>query len=1157
MKHSDFVHLHTHTQYSLLDGACRIEDLMKIAQRYKMPAIAMTDHGNMFGAIEFYNEAISHGVKPIIGVEIYVAPGSRFDKTPRRIKETANHITLLAKNETGYKNLMKLVSIGYLEGFYYKPRVDKEVLAKHSEGLIVLSGCLKSKLSQLLFNDKEKEAKEFLAEFNDIFQGNFYLEIQDNNLPEQKKVLKETIKIAKEFSMPLVATNDIHYINKEDAKAHEALLCLQTQTTLEDPNRMRFRTDEFYFKSPQEMKDIFKEVPESIKNTIEITERCNLQLSFDKVHLPRYNPPDNLKSNEYITNLCMEGARKKFKKITKEIEDRLKYELEIIEKAGFTSYFLMVWDFVKIAKGKGIPVGPGRGSAAGSLVAYTLDITNIDPLKYKLIFERFLNPERISLPDIDIDFCYERRQEIINYVTDKYGKKNVAQIITFGTMAARAVIRDVARVMSFSYNEADKIAKLIPPDPKMTLAKALKIEPLLNDLYKNDDRIKKLIDTSKTLEGLKRHASIHAAGIVISEDELTNHIPLFKTSDDQITTGYDMESLKKIGLIKMDFLGLKTLTVIDKACKIIKRVEGKDVDINNLMMADEKTFKLLSEAKSLGIFQLESSGMRDLLRKLKPEFFEDIIALLALYRPGPIGSGLVDEFIKRKHGKAAIKYVHPKLKPILEDTYGIILHQDQIMVIGTKLAGFSLGQADILMRAISKKRPEQMEEMHSEFIKGAVERGINKHSAEEIFGLISHFTGYGFNKAHTSCYAMIAYQTAYLKANYPMEFLAALLTSEKNDSNKIALYIEDTKRFKVKVLPPDINESFSEFTVVKEKRAIRFGLSAIKNVGEGAVKSVIKARLEKGRFESLYDFCKKIDSRLVNRRVIESLNKCGTFDSFGLRRSQIAAMIDKVLEITNSLQKDKISGQLSFFDNLSGHNTFSEGAQNAPQIEEWPENQLLTNEKEMLGFYITGHPLARYEKILKFFSKVTASELTSRQDGEIITIAGVIIKTKHTVTKKKGEKMAIIQLEDLTGQVETLIFPRTYSKYANLIKNDAIVFIKGRLNLKEETPKIITEEITSIKDVRKKYTSSIEIKLYTSGLEENTLKKLKDILLNYAGKTPVYLNFITPNQPSQKVLVDSNIKVQPSETLINKIEEAIGSDAVSVKVSAVVTKSRC
>jgi DNA polymerase-3 subunit alpha len=756
------------------------------------------------------------------------------------------------------------------------------------------------------------------------------------------------------------------------------------------------------------------------------------------------------------------------------------------------------------------------------------------------------------MPDIDIDFCYERRQQVIDYVCNKYGKANVAQIITFGTMAARAVVRDVGRAKGFSYGEVDKIAKMIPFEIKMTLKKALEIEPDLKRLYKEEKRIKDLIDISEILEGITRHASVHAAGVVISEDELTNHIPLFKTSDGQITTGYAMDSLKKIGLLKMDFLGLRTLTVMDKTTKIIKRVENEEIDIENIPLNDKKTFKLLSNAKSMGVFQLESSGMRDLLRKLQPEEFDDIIALLALYRPGPLGSGLVEEFIERKHGQKPVEYLHPKLKPILKETYGILLHQDQIMVIGLELGGFSLAQADILMRAISKKKPEQMEQLHSEFIQGAKKRGIDDHSAEQIFTLMSHFTGYGFNKAHTTCYAMIAYQTAYLKANYPVEFLAALLTSEKNNSDKVAVYIDDARKFGIEILPPDVNESFSEFTVVKEKNAIRFGLSAVKNVGEGAIESIITTRLKEGKFKSLYDFCTRIDTRLVNRRVIESLIKCGAFDSLKLKRSQMMAMVDKVLEAASSIQKDRSNGQLSFMDVVQEKDSFGQTFKKAPDLEEWPENQLLSHEKEMLGFYITGHPLAQYDKFIKFFSKAPVAKLKEQKHNLSTTIMGVLTKVKYTITKRgkfKGKKMAIAELEDLTGQVEILIFPRTYSKYSNYIKTDAIVSVKGKLNLAEENPKIIADEILPVDQARKKYTSSIDIELSTQNLKKDQLKQLKNTLSEHAGKTPVYLHFVNPDGSSKTMLINSNTKVEADEELIEKLEKIAGNGSVKIKVS--------
>ena len=865
MLHSDFVHLHVHTQYSLLDGACLIPRLTDLAMRMKMPACAITDHGNMFGAIEFYQSCMSHGIKPIIGSEVYIAPKGRLEKTYSAGEETANHLILLVRDETGYKNLMKLVSIGYLEGFYYKPRIDKEVLAKYSEGLIALSSCLKGEIPRAMMNNKEEKVRQLAAEYRDIMgRENFYFELQDNSIPEQKQVANELIRLGKELGIGLVATNDVHYLTKDSAKAHEALLCIQTQATLSDPNRMRLQTDQFYFKSAEEMKALFREVPEAISNTIKIAERCNLELDFKKTFLPHYIVPQGTTREKYIKDLCEQNLGKRYPveegfKPSSTIRDRLENELKVINKAGYTSYFLIVWDFVNYAKSKGIAVGPGRGSAAGSIVSYLLGITDIDPLRYNLLFERFLNSERVSMPDIDIDFCYEKRGEVIDYVIQKYGKDNVAQIITFGTMAARAVLRDVGRVMNLPYADVDKIAKLVPMDPDMTLELALHEEPEIARLYKEDPRVKELIDVSKKLEGLTRHASTHAAGVVISEDLLTNHIPLFKTSDDQISTGYAMGSLEKIGLLKMDFLGLRTLTVIQEALKIINRVnkevgDGRDrplLKVEEIPMDDPKTYKLLNNAESTGIFQLESSGMRDLLRKLKAEKFEDIIALLALYRPGPIGSGMLDDYMKRKHGKVEVRYDHPLLEASLKETYGIIVYQEQVMTIVSSLAGFSLSQADLLRRAIGKKTPEIMEQQRKAFIDGAVKNKIDRRIAEKIFSLIEHFAGYGFNKSHSAAYAMISYRTAYLKANYPVEFMTALLTSEKDNTDKIVEYIDEAERMGINILPPDANESYANFTMIN-KNEIRFGLSAVKNVGEGAIESIIEARKKYGHFKSIY-----------------------------------------------------------------------------------------------------------------------------------------------------------------------------------------------------------------------------------------------------------------------------------------------------------------
>ncbi len=1149
MQHSDFVHLHLHTQYSLLDGACHLEKLMDLAKSYKMPAIAITDHGNMFGAIEFYNLAFSYGIKPIIGCEVYIAPESRFDKKASGINEASFHLILLCKDEIGYGNLIKLVSYGFIEGFYYRPRIDKEILSRHSKGLICLSSCLKGEIASLINSKKEEEAEKVAKFYKDTFgRDNFFLEIQDNRIPEQTIVNNGLIKLAKKLDLELVATNDVHYLKKEDAEAHEALLSIQTQTTLDDPNRMRFQTDEFYFKSPEVMKKSFESIaPEAIKNTIKIAERCNLELDFSKTHLPQYRPPDGKTREEFLLELVKAGLSKRYPEITKKISERVEYELSVIRKSGYTSYFLIAWDFVNYAKSKGIPVGPGRGSAAGSVVSYALGITDIDPLKYDLLFERFLNPERVSLPDVDIDFCYERRNEVIEYVTSKYSKDNVCQIITFGTMMARAVVRDVGRVMAIPYGEVDKIAKLIPFELNMTLEDALKKEPQLKDIYDKNFQIKKLIDTAKILEGLTRHASTHAAGVVICEEPLINLVPLFKTGDDQITTQYAMSSLEKLGVLKMDFLGLRTLTVVSEAVKIIKRTRGLELDITTIPLDDKKTFQLLASGEAIGVFQLESSGMRDLLKKLKTDKFEDLIALLALFRPGPLGSGLTDDFCSRKNGKTPIKYDHPKLEPILKETYGIILYQEQVMRIASNLAGFSLAQADSLRRAIGKKIPEAMAEAKKKFIDGAVKNKIDEKIATKIFEQIEYFAGYGFNKSHSAAYAMISYRTAYLKANFPIEFMTALLTSEKDNTDKIVEYINESTRMNIPIKPPDINESFAKFTVVGD--SIRFGLSAIKNVGQGAIDSIINAREKNGRFKDIYNFCEHIDTRLANRKVIESLIKSGAMDSLGLKRSQMMIAIDKALEMANSIQKDRSNGQLSFFDVGKKDSTFNHSFNDIPDMEEWPEHEFLINEKEMLGFYITKHPLARYEKIIKSFSSTSSKTLGSLKDNDLVSIGGIISKAKFTVTKRTGERMAILNLEDFDGSTETLVFPKTFQASAQYIKVDSIVYIKGRLNLKEDTPKIIADEIIPIEKAEEKMIKSVSIKLNSAKLEKKDLEELKWILSQNPGTIPVYLNFITADNKSVGVVANKNSGIKISGVFIDQVEKIAGENTVKLNLS--------
>jgi len=1142
MLHSDFVHLHVHTQYSLLDGACLIRDLTDLARRMKMPACAITDHGNMFGAIEFYQSCLMNGIKPIIGCEVYIAPKGRLDKTFSAGEETANHLILLVKDETGYRNLMKLVSIGYLEGFYYKPRIDKEILAQYSEGLIALSSCLKGEIPRSIINNKEEALIRLTAEYRDILgKENFYFEVQDNSIPEQREVNKRLIKLGNELGIGLVATNDVHYLTKDSAKAHEALLCIQTQTTLSDPNRMRLQTDQFYFKSTEEMKALFKDVPEAVSNTIKIAERCNLELDFKKTFLPHFTAPQDITRERYIKDLCEQNLESRYKEVNSQIKDRLESELKVINKSGYTSYFLIVWDFVNYAKSKGIAVGPGRGSAAGSIVSYLLGITDIDPLRYNLLFERFLNSERVSMPDIDIDFCYEKRGEVIDYVIQKYGKDNVAQIITFGTMAARAVIRDVGRVMNLPYADVDKIAKLVPMDPDMTLELALEQEPELARLYKEDPKIKELIDVSRKLEGLTRHASTHAAGVVISEDTLTNHVPLFKTADGQISTGYAMGSLEKIGLLKMDFLGLRTLTVIQEALKIINRVNGINLKVEDIPMDDPATYKLLNGAESTGVFQLESSGMRDLLRKLKAGKFEDIIALLALYRPGPIGSGMLDDYMKRKHGKVEVRYDHPLLEAALKETYGIIVYQEQVMMIVSSLAGFSLAQADILRRAIGKKTPEIMEQQRKAFIDGALKNRISNRIAEKIFKLIEHFAGYGFNKSHSAAYAMISYRTAYLKANYPVEFMTALLTSEKDNTDKIVEYIDEAERMGIKILPPDINKSYANFTMT-DKNEIRFGLSAVKNVGEGAIESIIEARKKHGQFTSLYEFCEKTDSRLVNKKVLESLIKCGAFDSMGLRRSQLMAVLSEAMDAASAAHKESAIGQMMFFMEAGS-------SRQVPDIKEWPENQLLNFEKEMIGFYITGHPLAKYEKMLKEYSTAASSGLKSLEDGQKVWFGGIINKIKNTVTKRTGEKMAIMMVEDMEGSVEALVFPNSYKNVYKYIMPNAAIFINGRLSLKEDRPKIIVEEIIPITDARKRFTQSVSIDLLSQGMDEELFGRLRNVFSRYQGDTPVYLNFATKTNGPFRQIVDRKLFVSPTNELASELETLIGKEHIKFEKS--------
>ncbi len=1141
MSHADFVHLHCHTEFSLLNSTSRIDELVKRAVELKFPAQAITDLGNLFGCVEFYSQCMKKGVKPIIGMDTYIAPGSRFEKQAHGIKEASFQFVLLARNEKGYRNLLKLSSIGYLEGFYYRPRIDKEVLKQHSEGLIALSGGLRGEVPYYTRNEQPREAKRAIGEYIDIFgKENFFLEIMDQGLEPQKKLTAEFVKFAKEFGIKTVASNDVFYIHRNDAQAHDALICIGTGSTIDEPNRMRFQGDSYYLKSAQEMKELFKDVPEAIRATIEIAERCNIEMDFKKTHLPNFEPPKGKTQQGYLEELCIAGLKEKLEGgMTDEYQSRMKYEIGVIQKMGYTSYFLIVWDFIRYARENKIPVGPGRGSAAGSLVAFALGITNIEPIKHGLIFERFLNPDRVSLPDIDIDFCYERRDEVIDYVRRKYGTENVAQIITFGTMAAKAAVRDVGRVMGLSYPDVDRIAKMIPLELNITLDSAIEKEPKLKELIAQDPKVARLIDISKSLEGLSRHASTHAAGVVISDAPLTEYVALFKT-EEQVSTQLTMKDLEKIGLLKMDFLGLKTLTVIDEALKIIKKTRGEEIDIDKIPFADKATYEMLGRSESAGVFQLESSGMRDLLKKMRPTLFDHLVALLALYRPGPLGSGMVDDFIKCLHDPKLIKYDHPKLEESLRETYGVILYQEQVMKICSDLAGFTLAQADSLRRAIGKKIPEIMEKEKKTFVDGAAKNGVKEKVAEKIWHLIDYFSGYGFNKSHSTAYAFISYQTAYLKAHYPIEFMTALLTSEMGNADKVVRYIEESKKMGLEVLPPSVNDSFAEFTC--KDNHIRFGLTAVKNVGTTAIDSIIAVRQKDGPFKSFLDFTARVDLRVCNRKVLESLVKCGAFDVLGLRRAQMMAMIDRVLEMGSKAQKDKQSGQMSFFGGAGagGHED------QAPDVPEWPEGQLLAYERELLGFFVTSHPLAKHAKTLKNYATASTDNLGEFKDQQEVTIGGLIDGVKEILTKK-GDKMGFVTLQDMIGTCEIVVFPEVYKNSASLLQKDTPVFIKGKISARDDLPKILADEIISLEDVKKRFTRSISIDLKTTGLDPVVLKDIRGILEKYKGQTPVYLMFRDPKGKTAVIHSGENLRVQTTDDLLSQLENLVGENSVKIK----------
>ncbi|MEA1935774.1 MAG: DNA polymerase III subunit alpha [Thermodesulfobacteriota bacterium] len=1144
MKHVDFVHLHVHTQYSLLDGAIRLDDLFKRAKEYKMPAVAITDHGNMFGAVDFYRNAYRYGIKPIIGCELYVAPGSRFEKDSGRIGERSYHLTVLVKNTEGYKNLIKLTTAGYLEGFYYRPRVDKEILSRHSAGLICMSGCLHGEIPSLLLKGNRDGAKKVAEEYRGIFgDERFYLEIMENGLSDQKMVNAELIKISGELGIPLVATNDCHYLNKEDAAAHDILLCIQTGKTIDDDDRMSFKTNEFYFKSPDEMIQNFNYCPEALNNTVRIAERCNLTLNFENIFLPHFEISEEETHDEHLRKKARSGLEKLMPFILEgqngnlrdEYEKRLNGELEIIKSMGFAGYFLIVSDFVNYAKNKNIPVGPGRGSAAGSLVAYAMGITSIDPIRYGLFFERFLNPSRLSMPDIDIDFCVEGRDEIIRYVAEKYGSDRVAQIITFGKMQAKAVIRDVGRALNMPYGEVDRIAKMVPNVLNISLDDAIKMEPRLREEEKNNEKTRKLLSLSRSLEGLNRHSSTHAAGVVISDKPLVERAPLFKSPKDEIVTQFSMNDLQAVGLTKFDFLGLKTLTVIRDTLHFIKQNRGEEIDINTIPLDDSLTYQLLTKGETDGVFQLESSGMKEILVGMKPDCIEDIIALIALYRPGPLQSGMVSEYISRKQGKTKIIYEVPRLEEILKETYGVILYQEQVMQIASALGNYTMGEADNLRKAMSKKRASVMEKERPKFLSGAKKKKIPEKKAEKIFEQMETFAGYGFNKSHSTAYAMISYQTAYLKAHYPVEFMAALLTSEKNNRDKIIRHISTCKDMKINVLPPDINESLRDFSVTGDN--VRFGLAAVKNVGVGAVDSTISSREDEGKFSSFYDFISRVNPRKINKRVIESLIKCGAFDSMEYRRRQLMENYEKIMDAAARHHKESISGQSSLFGQFDTGDIFQEIEME--EVAEWDHKELLSFEKETLGFYITGHPLLRFADSLNKVTDTDSEDITEKRDRETVTFGGIVSDIREVITKKK-DTMAYVTVEDMKGSVNVIVFSDLYRKAFSILHGEEPIFVKGTLDVNEESVKVIASDAITLADALEKPFSSVHFMVDVAKSAGEDIESIKELLQKHKGKYDGYIHLIAADKSETIIYLGKDLKIDISDDIKREADNILG-----------------
>ncbi|MBK8315884.1 MAG: DNA polymerase III subunit alpha [Acidobacteria bacterium] len=1162
-----FVHLHLHTDYSLLDGAIKIGPLAKRAAELKMSAVAITDHGNLYGSLSFYNKMKAEGVKPIIGIEAYIAKGSRHEKGAGDLQpgeKATNHIVILAKNLKGYHNLVKLSSFAYTEGFWRKPRIDRELLAAHSEGLIGLSACISGVPPSLLLRDKFDEAARASLEFQDIFgKGNYYLEIQEHGLDAQRRIRKPLVELSKKTGIPLVATNDSHYLMNTDVKAHDTLLCIGTGKTINDPKRLTYGSPDYYFRSAEEMWQVFGEEPDLLLNTLEIAEKCDLVFPKTIDQVPLYPVPDGHTIASYFEKVTRDGFEERLREVWQSQEssgslrhplsnyrERLSHEIETIKKMGYTGYFLIVWDFIRYARQKGIPVGPGRGSAAGSLVAYCLKITDIDPIQYDLLFERFLNPERVSMPDIDVDFCVRGRSDVINYVSDLYGRQNVAQIITFGTMASRAVIKDVGRSLEMPYSDVEKVAKMIPPPVRgrnVSIEDAIKQNPDLKKAIETDEKVSELIEIARKLEGCARHTSVHAAGVVISPKPIYELIPVCKSQNDELTTQFVMSDLEKTGMLKMDFLALTTLTIIEDCLRTIERETGSRPDLALIPLDDEKTLKLFADGILNAVSLFESSGMVEICRKLKPERLEDLSALNALYRPGPLDGGMVDDYINRRHGKEKVQYIVPQMKEFLENTYGILVYQEQIMQLAQSLAGYSLGEADLMRRAMGKKKKEEMALHTEKFINGAIERGIAKDKAEKIFNLMAQFADYGFNRSHSFAYAYLAYQTAYLKAHFPTHFYSAVLSNEITNTEKVARYVSEMKHFKIELLPPDVNTSNEGFT--PSGNSIRFGLAAIKGLGSSAVQLIARARDEGGAFKSIFDFAERVDQRAVNKRVLESLVKSGAFDTVSPNRASLLAAVDRVIEYGSKMQRDRNSGQTGLFSMLSQLSPEISNEPDLPEVRHWNSRELLSHEKDALGFYVSGHPLEDYTASIQGLANVDSGSIAEHSHGDQVSMGGIIVDLAVKTTKK-GDKFALFRLEDQFGSVKIVGWPEQYARFRNLIQADQVVLVKGRLEISDEgAATIISQEIYQLENARASAAKSIIIRAGEEAFTSSSIASINDIIGSNPGGTAIYFEVETKSGLIVRMRPNQFLRIKLTREIADKIESISENWQVEISIT--------